>query len=62
MNDMFLAIILMMLGMAVFVMTLKDEKNREKKLNTSYIMHISGYVGGIGMFLVGLLLITHFIK
>lgn len=57
MKDMFLAIVLMLLGIAVFIMTLRDEKNREKKFNTSYIMHISGYVGGVGLFLVGLLLI-----
>lgn len=49
----------MLLGIAVFVMTLKDEKNKQKKLNTSYIMHISGYVGGVGLFLVGLLLIIN---
>ena len=56
---MFFSIILMVIGIFIFYITLKDEKNRERSLNVSYIMHLKGYIGGIGAFLIGLFMLIH---
>lgn len=47
----------MVIGIFIFYITLKDEKNRERNLTVSYIMHLKGYIGGIGAFLIGLLML-----
>ncbi|MBW3519807.1 hypothetical protein [Flavobacterium sp. NKUCC04_CG] len=57
MGDFFLAIILMVGGVLFFLMTLKDEKNKNKTVTTSYVMHLKGYAGGIGLFLMGLVML-----
>jgi hypothetical protein len=53
---MFYSIILMIVGIVVFFITYKDGKKRKAELTTSYIMHFKGYVGGILVFLIGLIL------
>lgn len=58
---MFFSIILMVIGVLIFYITVKDEKNRERNLTVSYIMHIKGYIGGIGVFLLGLLMLINYI-
>lgn len=55
MGDIILGIALMIGGIIFFFMTLKDEK--KKRLTTSYVMHLKGYVGGIGLFLMGLVML-----
>lgn len=54
---MFLAIILMVGGVLFFLITLKDERTQNKTLNTNYVMHLKGYAGGIGLFLMGLVML-----
>ncbi|MCP1995517.1 hypothetical protein L1275_001288 [Flavobacterium sp. HSC-61S13] len=56
MRDIFLAIILVVGGILLFLMTLKDEKNKNKTVTTSYVMHLKGYAGGTGLFLLGLVM------
>lgn len=56
---MFFSIILIIVGVFVFYITLRDEKNRERKLTVSYVMHLKGYIGGIGSFLIGLLMLIN---
>jgi hypothetical protein len=46
----------MIVGIVVFFITYKDGKKRKAELTTSYIMHFKGYVGGILVFLIGLIL------
>lgn len=53
---MFYSIILMIVGIVVFFITYKDGKKRKAELTTSYIMHLKGYVGGIVIFLIGLIM------
>lgn len=53
---MFYSIILMIVGIVVFFITYKDGKKRKAELTTSYIMHLKGYVGGIVVFLIGLIM------
>jgi hypothetical protein len=53
---MFYSTILMIVGMVVFFITYKDGKKRKAGLTTSYIMHLKSYVGGIIVFLIGLIM------
>ena len=53
---MFYSIILMIVGIVIFIITYKDGKKRKAELSTSYIMHLKGYVGGILVFLIGLIM------
>lgn len=49
-------ILLMSVGILVFIMTYKDGRKRKAELTTSYIMHLKGYIGGIVIFLIGLIM------
>lgn len=53
---MFFSIILMIIGIVVFCITYKDGKKRKPELTTSYVMHLKGYVGGVVVFLIGLIM------
>lgn len=53
---MFFSIILMIIGVVVFCITYKDGKKRKPELTTSYVMHLKGYVGGVVVFLIGLIM------
>lgn len=55
--DLILPIILMLVGIWFFYSTYNDGKKRERKFVTSYIMHLKGYIGGIGLFLIGLIML-----
>jgi len=50
------SIILMIVGVIVFFITYKDGKKRKAELTTSYIMHLKGYVGGVVVFIIGLIM------
>lgn len=49
---------LIVLGLIVFYITYKDGKNKKPNLTVSYIMHLKGYIGGIGLILIGLMLLN----
>lgn len=49
-----LAIVLILSGIGLIYMTYTDGRNREKELTTGYIMHLKGYIGGVGLILIGL--------
>lgn len=49
-----LAMVLILGGIGLIYITYTDGKNRKKELTTSYIMHLKGYVGGVGLILIGL--------
>ena len=53
---MIFSILLMIAGVIIFYVTLKDEKNKER-VTVAYIMHLKGYLGGIGSFLIGLVML-----
>ena len=53
--NIFWSIILIVLGIFILIITIKDGRKRRMELTTSYIMHLKGYVGGIGLILVGLI-------
>jgi len=57
MGNVLLSILLIIGGLFFFMMTLRDEKNRNKTLTTSYVMHLKGYLGGIGLFLMGIIML-----
>ena len=44
------------MGILFFIMTLTDGNKRKPELNTSYIMHLKGYVAGIIIFIIGLMM------
>lgn len=46
----------MIIGILFFIITLTDGKKRKAELTTSYIMHLKGYIGGIVLFLIGLIM------
>lgn len=52
------AIILFLVSLLVIYMTYKDEKFRKPSLTVSYLMHIKGYIGGVGLILIGLILLV----
>ena len=60
MGNIFLSILLIIGGLFFFMMTLRDEKNRNKTLTTSYVMHLKGYLGGIGLFLMGIIMLYRY--
>ncbi len=51
-------LILFLIGLLIIYMTYKDEKSRKPSLTVSYLMHILGYIGGIGLILIGLILVV----
>lgn len=55
--DLIIPILFMIFGGFVFYITYKDGEKREVELTTGYIMHLSGYFGGIGFFIMGLMMI-----
>jgi uncharacterized membrane protein YidH (DUF202 family) len=55
--NIFFSIALIVFGVAIFIITLNDGKNRKSELTTSYVMHLKGYFGGIGLIIIGLLLL-----
>jgi hypothetical protein len=55
-KNMVFPILLMIAGFIIFFITYKDGEKRKAELTTSYIMHLKGYVGGIVLFLIGLIL------
>ena len=56
---MFVPILCMVVGILVVIITYFDGKKRNAELTTSYIMHLKGYIGGIGLFLIGLLMLLY---
>lgn len=56
---MIVPILFMVVGIFVFIMTYIDGKNRNAELTTSYIMHLKGYIGGMGLFLIGLFMMLN---
>ena len=55
--DLVISITLMILGLIIFYITYKDGKEKKMGLTTSYVMHLKGYIGAIGVFLIGLILL-----
>ena len=60
--NIFWSIILIVFGIFILNMTIKDGKKRQMKLTTAYIMHLQGYIGGIGLILVGLIILFRHIN
>jgi len=56
---MILPILLIVIGVVFFFLTIKDEKNVEKGWTVSYLMHFKGYLGGLGAFLLGLIMLIN---
>lgn len=52
------SLILFLVGLLSIYITYKDEKSRKPSLTVSYLMHIKGYIGGIGLILIGLILLV----
>ena len=46
---------LIIVGLFIFYITYKDGKKKKRTLTVSYIMHLNGYIGGIGLILIGLI-------
>ena len=51
------SLILFSVGLLIIYMTYKDEKSRIPSLTVSYLMHVKGYIGGIGLILIGFILL-----
>ena len=49
----------MVVGILVVIITYFDGKKRNTELTTSYIMHLKGYIGGMGLFLIGLFMLLN---
>ena len=60
--NIFWSIILIFFGIFILNMTIKDGKKRQMELTTSYIMHLKGYIGGIVLILVGLIILFRHIN
>lgn len=45
------------LGVFFLIVTYMDGKATKPNLTTSYIMHLRGYVGGIGFILLGIIML-----
>jgi len=45
------------LGVFFLIVTYKDGKTTKPNLTTSYIMHLRGYVGGVGFILLGIFML-----
>lgn len=58
-NRMILPVLLIVIGVVFFYLTLKDEKNIEKGWTVGYLMHFKGYLGGLGAFLLGVILLMN---
>lgn len=55
--NVFFSITLMIVGIILFILTYRDGKGRKAELTTSYIMHLKGYIGGVSVFLIGLIML-----
>lgn len=55
--NVFFSITLMIVGIILFILTYRDGKARKAELTTSYIMHLKGYIGGVSVFLIGLIML-----
>jgi|GEM_PF-1004142 len=47
------SISLIVIGVLVLRMTYKDGKKKKATFTTDYIMHLQGYIGGVGAILLG---------
>lgn len=54
---MILPVLLIVIGLVFFYLTIKNEKNVEKGWTVGYFMHFKGYLGGLGAFLLGLIML-----
>lgn len=55
----FYSIGLILLGIYIFHMTYEDGKKKEIAFSTDYIMHLKGYIGGIGAIIIGVLMLVN---
>lgn len=53
--DLIISISIIIFGVFIFYMTYKDGKKRVAEPTTSYIMHLSGYMGGFFAVIIGLI-------
>jgi hypothetical protein len=56
MKNTILSILLILSGIFVLYITIKDNKTRKPELTTSYIMHLKGFIGGIGLLILGIII------
>lgn len=56
MKNTILSILLILTGIFVLYITIKDNKTRKPELTTSYIMHLKGFIGGIGLLILGIII------
>ena len=49
-----IAIGLILIGVGIIYITYVDGKKKKIVLTTGYIMHLNGYIGGIGLILIGI--------
>lgn len=55
--NLIISILAMAFGIIVFYITYKDGKKRKAELTTDYIMHLKGYLGGVGFFILGIIML-----
>ena len=53
---------LILLGIFLFFITYKDGKIKKATFTTDYIMHLKGYIGGIGAIILGILMLINALK
>lgn len=58
MKNTILSILLILTGIFVLYITIKDNKTRKPELTTSYIMHLKGFIGGIGLLILGIIILV----
>lgn len=52
-----LALGCIIIGVLVTIFTHKDGRNESPTFTVSYIMHLKGYIGGVGAILLGILIL-----
>lgn len=55
--NLIISILVMTLGIIVFYITYKDGKKKKAELTTDYVMHLKGYLGGVGFFILGIIML-----
>ena len=53
--NVFWSVSLIIIGIIILYITVKDEKHRKNLFTVAYIMHFKGYIGGVGLIVLGLI-------
>ena len=57
MKNITISILLILAGIFILFITLKDNKSRKPELTTSYIMHLKGFIVGFVLIIIGILIL-----